>query len=151
MLKNLALTRPLAVIDLETTGVNPQTDRIVEACVLKLLPAGGKKQITRRLNPGIPIPAEASAVHGIFDADVAGEPAFAAVAGSLMDLLDGCDLCGFNIRRFDLRVLHAEFQRAGRSSTRSRSSTPGSAGTWPPRCSFTSPGNTPRPTPRPRT
>lgn len=113
MFKNLFLTRPLAVIDLETTGIHPQTDRIVEMSVLKLLPAGGKRQITRRLNPGIPIPKETSAIHGIFDADVASEPAFAAVASSLLELLDGCDLCGFNIRRFDLRVLHAEFQRAG--------------------------------------
>ncbi|MDB5308645.1 MAG: hypothetical protein JWO38_2847 [Gemmataceae bacterium] len=112
MFKNLALARPLAVIDLETTGVNPQTDRIVELSVLKLLP-DGRTHVTRRVNPGVPIPAEASEVHGIYDADVEGEPAFAEVAGGLMVLLDGCDLCGFNIRRFDLRVLHAEFRRAG--------------------------------------
>lgn len=113
MFKNLALTRSLAVLDLETTGVNPQTDRIVEVSVLKILPDGEKRHVTRRLNPGIPIPAEASEVHGISDADVASEPGFGAVAKSLLQLLDGCDLCGFNIRRFDLRLLHAEFQRAG--------------------------------------
>jgi DNA polymerase-3 subunit epsilon len=113
MLKNMPLTRPLAVIDLETTGVNPQTDRIVVVSVLKVMPTGTARHVTLRLNPGVPIPPEATDIHGISDADVAGEPTFADVAGDLLGLLDGCDLCGFNIRRFDLRVLHAEFQRAG--------------------------------------
>jgi DNA polymerase-3 subunit epsilon len=113
MLKHLALTRPLAVIDLETTGTNPLFDRIVEASVLKLFPDGERQHLTRRLNPGVPIPAEASAVHGIVDADVAHEPCFRDVAADLLRLLDACDLCGFNLKRFDLRLLQAEFQRVG--------------------------------------
>jgi DNA polymerase-3 subunit epsilon len=115
MFTNLTLTRPLAVIDLETTGVNPQMDRIVEVSVLKAFPDGTKKHVTRRLNPGIHIPPEASEVHGIYDADVASAPTFAEVADRMLNFLDGCDLCGFNIRRFDLRMLHAEFLRAGRT------------------------------------
>jgi DNA polymerase-3 subunit epsilon len=101
------------VLDLETTGVDPQTDRIVEVSVLKILPGGNRQHHTRRLNPGIPIPATATAIHGITDADVAGEPSFRQVATALEAFLRGCDLCGFNIKRFDLRLLYAEFQRAG--------------------------------------
>jgi DNA polymerase III subunit epsilon len=112
MFTNLALERPLAVIDVETTGTNPQVDRIVEISVLKVYPSGERQQRTRRINPGIPIPAEASAVHGIKDADVADQPKFAQVAAGLISFLDGCDLCGFNLKKFDLRVLHAEFARA---------------------------------------
>jgi DNA polymerase-3 subunit epsilon len=81
--------------------------------VLKVLPDGDRQHRTRRLNPGIPIPAAATDVHGITDADVAGEPSFAQVAAGLEAFLRGCDLCGFNIKRFDLRLLYAEFQRAG--------------------------------------
>lgn len=113
MFKNLTLDRPFAVIDLETTGTDPQTDRIVELSVLKFLPAGDREHKTRRMNPGIPIPAAATAVHGITDADVASEPSFRDVAHSLVLFLEGCDLCGFNFKRFDLRMLHAEFQRSG--------------------------------------
>jgi DNA polymerase-3 subunit epsilon len=114
MLQNLDLNRPLAIVDLETTGLDPQKDRIVEIGVLKLVPGGDREQRSRRLNPGMPIPPAATAVHGITDADVAGAPRFEEVAGSLLALLDGCDFCGFNLKRFDLRVLHAEFVRAGR-------------------------------------
>jgi DNA polymerase-3 subunit epsilon len=115
MFKNLTLDRPLAVIDLETTGLDPQKDRIVELSVLKVSPRGRREQFTRRLNPGIPIPSEATAVHGICDADVAEEPHFEHVADSLLALLNGCDLCGFNLKRFDLRLLYAEFARVGRT------------------------------------
>jgi DNA polymerase-3 subunit epsilon len=114
MLRNLTLARPLAVIDLETTGTDPKQDRIVEISVLKILPDGQQVHRTRRLNPGVPIPAAATAVHGISDADVAGEPRFAQVAGGLLAFLDGCDPCGYNLKRFDLRVLCGEFARAGR-------------------------------------
>ncbi len=113
MFNNLALNRPLAVIDLETTGTDVKTARVVEVSVLRMEPSGAKEQRTRRLNPGIPIPPEATTVHGIGDGDVAGEPTFAQVAGKLARFLDGCDLCGFNLKRFDLRVLYCEFQRAG--------------------------------------
>jgi DNA polymerase III subunit epsilon len=113
MFTNLLLERPLAILDLETTGIDPARDRIVEISVLKIQPDGRRKQLTHRLNPGIPIPATATAIHGIADADVADKPGFEAIAAQLLDLLDGCDLCGFNVKRFDLRVLNDEFKRSG--------------------------------------
>ncbi len=76
MLKNIRLERPLAVIDLETTGIDPKVDRIIEISVLKLTPDGGADHRTRRVNPGVPIPPEASAIHGITDDDVAEMPSF---------------------------------------------------------------------------
>jgi DNA polymerase III subunit epsilon len=112
VLKNIRLERPLVVLDLETTGTKVQTDRIVEISLLKLLPDGTNQIKTRRLNPGIPIPAKASAIHGITDADVANEPSFRKIARGLVAHLDGCDLCGYNIWHFDLRVLINEFKRA---------------------------------------
>jgi DNA polymerase-3 subunit epsilon len=113
MFEHLVLTRPLAIFDLETTGTSPERDRIVEISVVKALPAGGVETKTRRVNPGIPIPKAATAVHKISDADVAGEPHFRQLAKGLLEFLDGCDLCGFNIRRFDLPFLNAEFRRSG--------------------------------------
>jgi DNA polymerase-3 subunit epsilon len=112
MLKHLLLQRTLAVIDLETTGANPVTDRAVEISVLKIAVSGALEQKTQRLNPGVPIPPGATAVHGISDADVADQPRFAEVARNLLHLLDDCDLCGFNRKRFDLPLLIAEFARA---------------------------------------
>lgn len=109
----LVLDRPLAVLDLETTGLDTRRDRIVELAVLRLSPSGDVEERVRRFNPGIPIPPEATAVHGIADADVAQDPPFAARARSLADLLEPCDLAGFNIRRFDLPMLLEEFQRSG--------------------------------------
>lgn len=109
----IPLTRPLAVVDLETTGLDPARDRIVEIAVLILFPDGSRDEKVRRINPGIPIPPAATAVHGISDADVASEPGFGSVSRSLATLLDPCDLAGFNIRRFDLPMLLAEFRRSG--------------------------------------
>lgn len=113
MLTNLDLTRPLAVLDLETTGTDPQKDRIVEISILRLAPGGRQDLRTQRVHPGMPIPAEASAVHGITDAHVARMPRWEAVAREMVAFLDGCDLCGFNIKRFDLRLLTVECTRAG--------------------------------------
>jgi DNA polymerase-3 subunit epsilon len=115
MLKNLILNRPLAVVDLETTGTDARDDRIVEISVLKILPDGSHRVATRLLNPGIPIPAEATAIHNIDDASVADAPHFEAIADRLLAFLDGCDLCGFNLKKFDLQILRAEFARAGRT------------------------------------
>ena len=112
MLKNIRLERPLVVLDLETTGIKVQIDRIVEISTLKLLPDGNNKIHTRRLNPGIPIPAQATAIHGITDADVANEHSFEEIAPRLATYLEGCDLCGYNIWNFDLRMLVNEFKRA---------------------------------------
>ena len=109
----LPLKKPLAFFDLETTGVNPRHDRIVEIAVLKYLPRSGSRSFEHRINPEIPIPAEAAAVHGITDADVALEPTFAQIAPRLIEFLDDCDLSGFNVRRFDLPLLQEEFRRCG--------------------------------------
>jgi len=106
------LERPLAFFDLETTGLSIQQDRIVELALIKLLPSGDVLERVRRFNPGIPIPAGATAVHGITDADVADEEPFSRRARALADLLEDCDLAGFNVRRFDVPMLVAEFRRA---------------------------------------
>lgn len=115
MLTHITLERPLAVIDLESTGTDPQKDRIIEISILKIMPEGQPRHRTRRLNPGIPIPPAATAVHGISDTDVADEPQFAKLADGLLAFLDDCDFCGFNLKRFDLRMLYNEFARAGRT------------------------------------
>lgn len=118
-LGRLALTRPLAFIDLETTGVDPRSDRILEISVMKVFPPGPDGTTpepvvrTRRVHPGMPIPPGATAVHHITDEDVAGEPHFEQLAKSLFELLDDCDFAGFGVRRFDLPLLAAEFRRAG--------------------------------------
>ncbi len=113
--KNIALEKPLAVLDLETTGTDPQKDRIVEVGVLKVWPDGRQEHHAWRVNPGIPIPVEASAIHRITDANVAGVRRFEQLADELLGILDGCDLCGFNLKRFDLRMLYVEFGRVGRT------------------------------------
>lgn len=112
-MKNLQLDRPLAFIDVETTGLNPYSDRIVELSILKFHPGGKEEYHSRRVNPGIPIPPEATAVHGITDEDVANEPKFGNYAKSICDFLEGCDIAGFNVIKFDLPFLEAEFFRAG--------------------------------------
>lgn len=112
---DLKLSKPLAIFDLETTGINTQSDRIIEIAVVKCLPKGSIKEFEYRLNPEIPIPPAATAVHGITDADIALAPTFAQIAPRLLEFLDGCDLCGFNVRRFDLPLLQQEFRRCGLS------------------------------------
>ena len=109
----LNLQRPIVFFDLETTGVQITRDRIVEISILKISPDGERETKTRRINPEMPIPAEASAVHGITDADVADCPTFAQVARSLYTWLEGCDIAGFNSNRFDVPMLVEEFARAG--------------------------------------
>jgi DNA polymerase-3 subunit epsilon len=106
-----ALERPLVFVDLETTGLQQTIDRIVELALIRITPQGDVDERVRRFNPGVPIPPEAVAIHGITDADVAREPPFRARAKALADLLDGADLAGFNLRRFDLPMLMAEFGR----------------------------------------
>ncbi len=109
----LTLTRPLAAIDLESTGVDAARDRIVEVAVVKFFPGGPTEVYRRLVNPGVPIPAAATAVHGVADADVAAAPAFASIAPELRRFLGGCDLAGFGVASFDLPLLSAEFARAG--------------------------------------
>ncbi len=109
----LNLTKPIIFFDLETTGVDIVKDRIVEISVLKVSPNGDEVCKTRRINPGMPIPAESSAVHGIFDKDVENEPHFKEIAKSLAVFFEGCDLAGYNSDRFDIPMLAEEFLRAG--------------------------------------
>jgi DNA polymerase-3 subunit epsilon len=113
LVERLRLQRPLVFLDLESTGTSVSSDRIVEIAILRLHPDGSEKFFCRRVNPGMPIPAEAKAVHGITDADVKGEPPFASYGKSLLELLSDCDFAGFAIARFDLPLLEAEFRRAG--------------------------------------
>jgi DNA polymerase-3 subunit epsilon len=110
---NLKLKKPLAFFDLETTGINISHDRIVEVSVAKLHPNGEKEVKTMRLNPGKPIPLESSLIHGIYDEDVKDAPKFQQIAKSLGQFLDGCDLAGYNIVKFDVPMLVEEFLRAG--------------------------------------
>ncbi|HET9949176.1 MAG TPA: exonuclease domain-containing protein, partial [Longimicrobiales bacterium] len=108
-----ALERPLVFFDLETTGLDLKNDRIIELAFIKVTPLGDVLERERRFNPGIPIPPEATAVHGIRDEDVAHELPFCRTAKSLAQILEDCDLAGFNIRRFDLSMLVQEFKRCG--------------------------------------
>jgi DNA polymerase-3 subunit epsilon len=108
----LNLKNPLVFFDLETTGVNVVHDRIVEISFLKIFPNGKEEVKTRRINPEMPIPAEATAVHHITDDDVKDCPTFKKIARSLADQIEGCDLAGFNSSRFDIPLLAEEFLRA---------------------------------------
>ena len=110
---NLQLKRPIVFFDLETTGVDAAKDRIVEISMVKVAVDGTKTVKTRRINPEMSIPAEASAIHGITDEDVKGEPTFKQIAKSLAAFIEGCDFGGFNSNRFDLPLLVEEFMRAG--------------------------------------
>lgn len=109
----IPLERPVAFMDIESTGLSTANDRIVELAVLIVTPDGGVSERVRRFNPEMEIPKGASDVHGITNADVKDEPPFRRRARALADLLEPCDLAGFNIRRFDLPLLLAEFRRSG--------------------------------------
>ena len=108
------IDRPLVFFDLETTGLHTRRDRIVELALVKYTPEGEVIERVRRLNPEMPIPAQATAVHGIGDEDVENEVTFRRVARSLYhDYFAGADLGGYNARRFDVPMLAAEFARCG--------------------------------------
>ena len=109
----LNLKNPLVFFDLETTGTNINSDRIVEICYLKVYPNGNEESKTMRINPEMHIPEASSAVHGIYDADVADCPTFKEVAKNIANDIEGCDLAGFNSNRFDIPLLAEEFLRAG--------------------------------------
>ena len=112
--KKLKLERPLVTFDLETTGLNPRTDRIIEISVLIKYP-GRKKDVikTRKINPGRQIPEFITNLTGISDADVKDAPQFDQVADSLAEIIRGSDICGYNSNRFDVPFLLHEFERAG--------------------------------------
>ena len=109
----LNLKNPIVFFDLETTGTNINTDRIVEICYLKVYPNGNEETKTMRINPQMHIPEQSSAIHGIYDKDVADCPTFKGVAKDIARDIEGCDLAGFNSNRFDIPVLAEEFLRAG--------------------------------------
>lgn len=109
----LNLTRPIAFIDLETTGVNISNDRIVEIAIVKILPDGTRQVKRKLINPLIPIPSGASDVHGITDDMVKDAPSFKQVANEIKQFMDNCDMGGYNSNRFDVPMLIEEFLRAG--------------------------------------
>lgn len=107
----LNLKNPLVFLDLETTGINVVTDRIVEIALLKIYPDGREEEKELRINPEMPIPEEASKIHGIYDEDIKDAPTFKEVGKSLAKFLEGADLAGFNSNRFDIPLLAEEFLR----------------------------------------
>lgn len=109
----LNLRNPLVFFDLETTGINIVKDRIIEISYVKVHPNGKEEIKTRRVNPGMPIPPESTAIHGITDEDVKDCPTFKEIAKSLAAQIEGCDLAGYNSNRFDIPLLAEEFLRAG--------------------------------------
>jgi DNA polymerase-3 subunit epsilon len=108
---DLNLRRPIAFIDLETTGINVAADRIVEISVLKISPNDREEWMSTRVNPGMPIPPKSTAIHGIRDEDVSKSPTFREIAKNLAAFLEGCDLAGYNAIKFDIPVLAEEFLR----------------------------------------
>ncbi len=109
----LQLTRPLAFIDLETTGINIGADRIVEIAIVKILPDGTKQVKRKLINPLMPIPKASSDVHGITDDMVKDAPSFKQVANEVKQFLDSSDIGGYNSNRFDIPMLVEEFLRSG--------------------------------------
>lgn len=109
---NLNLRNPLIFLDLETTGMNIVTDRIVEIALIKVHPDGREEEKEYRINPEMHIPELVSKIHGIYDEDVKDKPTFKEVAKTLAQFMEGCDFAGFNSNRFDIPLLAEEFLRA---------------------------------------
>lgn len=109
----LGLDAPLVFLDLETTGLDPRGDRIVEMSFARVSPAGAVDVLATLVDPGVPVPPASSAVHGIVDADLVGAPTFPELASRVARHLRGADLAGYNLARFDLPLLRAEMDRAG--------------------------------------
>lgn len=109
----LNLKSPIAFFDLEATGINVSTDRIVEISILKVFPGGHEEIKTMKINPTVPIPMESSLIHGIYDKDVIDSPTFKNVARELHHFFEGADLAGFNVLKYDIPLLVEEFLRAG--------------------------------------
>ncbi len=109
----LHLRNPLTFFDLETTGINISKDKIVEIALVKVMPDGEKITREQKINPLIPIPTEASLIHGIYEEDIREAPTFKQVARDLANFLEGSDLAGFNVIKFDVPLLVEEFLRVG--------------------------------------
>jgi DNA polymerase III subunit epsilon len=110
---NIQLNRPIVFLDIESTGLNIGTDRIVELALLKVNGEGDKTTKTYRVNPEMPIPPEVTKIHGITNEDVAGAPTFKMIAGDVAAMIKGCDLGGYNSDKFDIPMLAEEFARVG--------------------------------------
>lgn len=110
----LNMTRPIAVFDVESTGLNPRLDRIIELSAIRIECDGRRRDKCWRINPGIPIPPETTQIHHITDADVADKPTFAGCVDEIDAFFDNCDLAGYNLLHFDIPILEEEFLRAGR-------------------------------------
>lgn len=110
---NLNLKNPIVFFDLEGTGINVGTDRIVEISLVKLHPDGQKDIYTQRVHPTIPIPLESSLIHGIYDADVKDKPYFKDIAKDVNQFIGSSDLAGFNVLKYDIPLLVEEFLRTG--------------------------------------
>lgn len=109
----LNLKKPIAFFDLETTGINITTDRIVEIAIVKVHPNGKEEIKTERVNPEMPIPLESSMVHGIYEDDIKDKPTFKQIAKDIAKFIEGCDLGGYNLLKFDIPLLAEEFLRVG--------------------------------------
>ena len=109
---NLKINKPICFFDLETTGVNVSTDRIIEISILKVLPNGNRQSMTWLVNPGIKIPKEATNIHGIDNEMVMNEPNFNDIAPDVMSMINNCDLAGYNSDKFDIPLLAEELLRA---------------------------------------
>tara|TARA_B100001094_G_scaffold221353_1_gene215414 strand:- start:16696 stop:17469 length:774 start_codon:yes stop_codon:yes gene_type:complete len=109
---NLKISKPICFFDLETTGVNVSSDRIVEISILKVFPNGNKESKTWLVNPEIPIPLEASNIHGITNEKVKNEPNFKIIAPHVKSMINNCDLAGFNSNKFDIPLLAEELLRS---------------------------------------
>ena len=110
---NLKLTKPIVFFDLETTGINPAKDRVVQISLLKIFPDGREELKTFLVNPQMPIPPQATAVHGISDDDVKEAPVFAEIAKEIIEIIKNTDIAGFNSNRFDVPMLAEELLRVG--------------------------------------
>lgn len=108
----LELKRPIVFFDLETTGVNVASDRIVEISMLKISPSGDEDEKTYKINPTVPIPKLTSEIHGIYDKDVVDCPTFKQVGKTIANFMKDCDLAGYNSNKFDIPMLAEEFLRA---------------------------------------
>jgi len=106
----LKITKPFAIIDVETTGLNLQEDHIVDICITKIFPKGNEETLNSLINPLINIPIESTEIYGITNNDVEGKPTFKEFAQKIIDFINNCDLCGFQIK-FDLSLLESEFKR----------------------------------------
>jgi DNA polymerase III subunit epsilon len=112
-MSHLDLKKPIVFFDLETTGTDPVKDRIIELAFIKIMPDGTRDRMVKRINPGIPIPADSTAIHGITDEDVKNAPLFKQIAHTLYEWIRNCDMGGYSSSKFDLPVLAEEFLRAG--------------------------------------